>query len=140
MNGKEIRARREELGMSARAMGAKLGVEPATVLAWEREELFPTKRHLQAMAGLQREGAEKEGRSTNEGRRAPDAEEAGAGGAKGAGVGREEEGAVLEALADPAVWELLRKVLAYPELRRELESIAARYSDPAAERRAVRGQ
>jgi len=99
MTGKEIRALRGTLGLSVGALGSKLGVEAATVLGWEREELFPTKRALESLMALQGEAEGKD------------------------------EG-VIQALADPAVWELLRKVLAHPELRLEVERIAAGYPDP----------
>ncbi len=111
MTGKEIRALRGTLGLSAGALGSKLGVEAATVLAWEREELFPTKRPLESLLALQGEA-----RGKDEG--------------KGEGVRRSTDEGVIQALADPAVWELLRKVLAYPELRQEVERIAAGYPDP----------
>ena len=38
----------------------------------------------------------------------------------------------LKALADPGLWELLRKLVAHPALRAEVAKIAARFPDPAA--------
>lgn len=129
MTGKEIRALRGTLGLSVGALGSKLGVEAATVLGWEREELFPTKRALESLMALQGEAEGKdEGvrRSEDEGVRGGNDEGRG----KDKGVGSGEDEGVIQALADPAVWELLRKVLAYPELRLEVERIAAGYPDP----------
>ena len=44
MTGDEIKALRRALDVTARKLGAAIGVGQATVLALEREELFPTKR------------------------------------------------------------------------------------------------
>lgn len=120
MTGDEIKALLASLGLGARQLGAKLGVDAATVQAWTREEQFPTKRHVDAMRALQSHRSKEE----------EDGE---------AGDGNSERGEPLfEALADPAMWTLLRKVLAYPKLRQEVEKAAAKYRDPAgkdAERR-----
>lgn len=106
MTGPEIKALRRDLDCTARDLGAVLGVDQATVLAWEREELFPTKRHSEAMRALAEKGR-------------------GAVPASGS-----EERPPFEALADPAVWKLFRKILAHAELRRAVEKLADEFDDP----------
>jgi transcriptional regulator with XRE-family HTH domain len=102
-----IKALRTELGCTAKELAAALTVDQATVLAWERGELFPTKRHVTAMAALAQKGA--------------------------GAVPRKAKGAdPMKALADPQVWELLRKLTAHKKLRDEVTKLAAGYSDPAA--------
>jgi transcriptional regulator with XRE-family HTH domain len=56
MTGDEIKALRRALDLTARKLGEALGVDQATVLAWEREELFPTKQYVEAMRALVDEG------------------------------------------------------------------------------------
>lgn len=119
MTGDEIKALRRTLDLTARQLGTRLGVDLATVLAWEREELFPTKRHVDAMRALLERGSAK-GESTGEAAAAATSEGAGA-------------AAAFEALADPAVWKLIRKIVAHAELRKQVEKLAARYEDPAGE-------
>lgn len=128
MTGDEIKAVRRTLDWTARKLGEALGIDQATVLAWEREELFPTKRHVAAMQGLlERSSAAGGG---DEGSRATGGGETrGSGsGERGAGGG---DAVVWGGLADPAVWRLFRKVLASEELRAEVERLAERYPDPA---------
>jgi hypothetical protein len=49
-------------------------------------------------------------------------------------VPRKSKGASpMKALADPLVWELLRKILAHKKLRDETAKLAAGYPDPADE-------
>ena len=55
MTGKDILALRSARGLSARKLGEALGVDAKTVLAWEREEMFPTKRHTEALLALLQE-------------------------------------------------------------------------------------
>lgn len=107
MTGDEIKALRRTLDVTARKLGAALGVDQATVLAWEREELFPTKKHVDAMRAMLEKGA---GAEPAQAKPAP---------------------ALFAALSDPAVWLLFRKILANSELRAEVEKLAARYADPA---------
>jgi hypothetical protein len=37
----------------------------------------------------------------------------------------------MKALADPSVWELVRKIVAHKKLREEAARLAAGYPDPA---------
>jgi transcriptional regulator with XRE-family HTH domain len=107
MTPDEMKALRAELGCSARELAGALGVEQGDVLAWERGERFPTKRHVEAMDALRRAG--------------PSA------------IPRKRKGAPpspLHALADPELWRLVRKLIAHPELRSAVARLAADYADP----------
>jgi transcriptional regulator with XRE-family HTH domain len=106
----EIKALRKELACTAKELAAALGVEQATVLAWEKAELFPTKAYVDRMAELRAKGPSAVPRK-----------------AKGA------EPPIGKSLADPQVWELLRKVLAHKKLRDEVAKLAEKYADPAAD-------
>lgn len=117
MTGDEIKALRRELDLTARKLGEAIGVDQATVMAWEREELFPTKRYVEAMQAL-RLKAREDG--------VIEAKEKRAGRPEG-----ERSGMPWGALADPGVWRIFRKLAAYPELRGEVEALAEKYADPA---------
>ncbi|HEV3189214.1 MAG TPA: XRE family transcriptional regulator [Polyangiaceae bacterium] len=103
----EIKALRKELGCTARELAISIGVDQATVLAWEKADLFPTKAYVDRMGELQKKG--------------PDA------------VVRIAKGAVdpAKALADPQVWQLLRKIAVHKRLRDEVAKLAEKYPDPA---------
>jgi transcriptional regulator with XRE-family HTH domain len=104
----EIKALRKELACTAKELAGALALEQATVLAWERAELFPTRQYVERMNALRAAG--------------PGA------------VPRKSKGASpVKALADPLVWELLRKILAHKKLRDETAKLAAGYPDPADE-------
>ena len=106
MKPDDIKALRKELGCTAKELAAALEVDQATVLAWERAELFPTKQYVDRMSGLRASG--------------PGA------------VPRKVKGpSPMRALTDPVVWELLRKILAHKALRDQVAKLAAGYSDPA---------
>jgi transcriptional regulator with XRE-family HTH domain len=108
MTPEEIKALRAELKCTARELGAALEVEQATVLKWESGELFPTKKHVDLMGALRAKG--------------PSA------------IPRKARGAQpppMRLLADPAVWELLRKLVAHKKLRDDVTKLAAAYADPA---------
>jgi len=101
-----IKALRKELGCTAKELAAALGIDQATVLAWERGELFPTKQYVDKMDAFRAVG--------------PSA------------VPRRAKGvSPMRALADPVVWEAVRKILAHKPLRDEVLRLAAGYSDPA---------
>lgn len=109
MFAEDIKALRQELSCSTRELAVAVGVEQAVVLAWEKGESFPTKKHAERLAALRAEG-------------------------KGAIVRVPRRGAPatpMAALADPALWTLLRKLIAHPELRKATEQLAATYDDPA---------
>jgi transcriptional regulator with XRE-family HTH domain len=108
MSPEEIKALRGELGCTAKDLAAALGLEQADVLAWERGERFPTKHFVDEMSALRAKG--------------PDA------------VPKKRRGAPAspqKALADPAVWLLIRKLLFHPELFKAAAKLAEPYADPA---------
>lgn len=108
MSPEDIKALRQQLGCTARELAAAIGIEQQTVLAWERGELFPTKRYCDAMEALRQKG--------------PGA------------IPKKRRGKAqtpMSALADPDVWKLIRKLVAHPELRASVQSLAEGYADPA---------
>src|SRR4051812_44423512 len=56
MSPEEIKALRQELGCTPRELATALGLDQETVLAWERAELFPTKRLVKKMGELRERG------------------------------------------------------------------------------------
>ena len=108
MSPEELKALRKDLACTAKELAGALGVDQATVLAWERSELFPTKAYIDKMEALR---------------------------AKGPGaIPRKAKAAAadpVKALADPQVWELVRKIAAHKKLRDEVAKLAAGYPDPA---------
>jgi transcriptional regulator with XRE-family HTH domain len=109
MSPEDLKALRQELGCTARDLATALGVEQDTVLAWERGDLFPTKRHCDAMEALRRKGPSAIPKKRR--KSAP--------------------ASPLRALADPDLWRLVRKLLAHPDLRAQADALAATYADPA---------
>jgi transcriptional regulator with XRE-family HTH domain len=104
----ELKALRKDLSCTAKELAAALDLEQATVLAWERGELFPTKKYIDAMNALRARGP--------------------------AAIPRKSKGDdPVKALADPLTWELLRKIAAHKKLRDEVQKLAAKYKDPAEE-------
>jgi len=104
----EIKALRKDLSCTAKELASALGLEQGTVLAWEKGDLFPTKAFVDKMAALRARGP--------------------------AAIPKKAKGAdPMKVLADPALWELLRKVVAHKKLRDELVKLAASYPDPAQE-------
>jgi DNA-binding transcriptional regulator YiaG len=104
----EIKALRQELSCTARELATALDIGQDVVLAWERAELFPTKRHVDQMAELRKKG--------------PSA------------IPRKKRGAPaspMHALADPDLWRLVRKLIAHPPLRAAVTKLAEPYDDPA---------
>jgi transcriptional regulator with XRE-family HTH domain len=104
----EIKALRKELGCTAKELAGALDVDQATVLAWEKAELFPTKAYIDGMNVLRAKGP-------------------------GSIPRRSKGGDPVKSLADPQVWELLRKIAAHKKLRDEVAKLAAKYPDPASD-------
>jgi transcriptional regulator with XRE-family HTH domain len=101
----EIKALRKDLACSAKELAHVLGIEQATVLAWEKGDLFPTKQYVDKMAELRARG--------------PSA------------IPRKARGdSPMKVLADPALWELVRKIVAHKKLRDEVAKLASAYPDP----------
>ncbi len=108
MTPDDLKALRKELACTAKELAAALGLEQATVLAWEKGDLFPTKPFIDKMEAFR---------------------------AKGPGsIPKKAKGSdPLKQLGDPAVWELLRKLLVHKKLRDEVAKLAAGYPDPGEE-------
>jgi len=104
----DIKALRKGLGCTAKELAAALELDQATVLAWERGELFPTKRHIDTMASLAQKGS-------------------------GAIPKKSKGGDPMKTMTDPLLWELVRKLCAHKKLRDETAKLAAGYPDPASE-------
>lgn len=111
MSPEDIKALRRELGCTARELAAALEVEPDMVAAWERADLFPTKRHVGMMEALRAKGPSAIPKKRRKGAPA----------------------SPMQALADPELWRLVRKLLVHPELRAAVEKLAEPYADPADE-------
>jgi len=112
MSPEDVKALRQELGCTARELAAALGVEHTDVIAWERGELFPTKRSCDAMDALRRKGPSAVPRRPRK---------------------KALAATPMAALSDPDLWRLVRKLLAHPELRAAAKELAERYTDPADE-------
>lgn len=75
-------------------------------MAWERGELFPTKKYVDKMEALRVKGPSaipKKSKGDNP----------------------------VKALADPSLWMLVRKLAAHKRLRDEVVKLSASYADPA---------
>jgi transcriptional regulator with XRE-family HTH domain len=106
----EIKALRKDLACTAKELAAALELEQATVLGWERGEVFPTKQYVDAMNALRARGP--------------------------AAIPRRAKGATptpMKVLADPTTWELVRKIVAYKKLRDDVVKLAEKYEDPSEE-------
>jgi transcriptional regulator with XRE-family HTH domain len=120
VNPDEIKTLRRELGCSAKELAAALGVDQATVFAWERRELFPTKQYVDRMLALRAGGPSAIPRASKKTARVLSPKES----------RPIDAAALLEGLTDPRLGEILRKLLAHGALREEVARIAQRYSDP----------
>jgi len=102
----DIKALRKDLACTAKELAQALGIEATTVHAWEKGELFPTKPIIDKMLALKAKGP--------------------------AAIPKKAKGAdPMKVLADPALWELVRKIVANKKLRDEVTKLAAAYKDPA---------
>jgi transcriptional regulator with XRE-family HTH domain len=105
----DVKAVRKQLACTAKELAAALDTDQATVLAWEKGDLFPTKAYIDRMNALLTRGP-------------------------GAIPRKAKAGAdPVKSLADPAVWELVRKIAAHKRLRDEVAKLAEKYPDPASE-------
>jgi transcriptional regulator with XRE-family HTH domain len=108
MTSDEIKALRAELKCTAKELAGALGLEQATVMQWESGELFPTRKNVEQMEALRARGPGAIPRK-----------------AKGA------QPSPMKVLADPGLWEIVRKLVAHKKLRDEVGKLAASYPDPA---------
>jgi transcriptional regulator with XRE-family HTH domain len=106
VTGEDIKQLRQELACTAKELAGALGVDQATVMAWEKADLFPTKAYVDRMNELRAKGP--------------------------SSVPRKAKGAAdpMKSLNDPLVWALLRKVIAHKKLRDEVTKLADKYTDP----------
>ncbi|MFO0651923.1 MAG: helix-turn-helix transcriptional regulator [Polyangiales bacterium] len=104
MSPEEIRSLRKDLSLTQRQLADALKIDADTVRAWEKEESFPTKAHCEAMEKLRVNPPPKTPKSS---------------------------ATPMQVLADPKFFALLRKLVAHPKLRAEVERISADYPDPA---------
>ncbi len=106
MTPDDIKALRKELSCTAKELAQALGIEQATVLAWEKGDLFPTKPTIDKMHAPRAKGP--------------------------AAIPKKAKGAdPMKVLADPALWELMRKLVVHKKLRDEVTKPASAYPDPA---------
>jgi transcriptional regulator with XRE-family HTH domain len=105
----EVKALRKELTCTAKELAAALDVDQKTVMGWETGELFPTKAYCDRMEALRAKGP-------------------------GAVPRKSKGGDPMKSLADPMLWEIVRKLAAHKKLRDEVTKLAAAYSDPAADK------
>jgi transcriptional regulator with XRE-family HTH domain len=103
MSPDDIRTLRKDLGLTQRQLAEALKLDPATVRAWESEGLFPTKAHCEAMTALRAHPPP----------RVP-----------------KKNASPFQLLADPKFFALIRKLMAHPRLRAEVERLAAEHPDP----------
>jgi transcriptional regulator with XRE-family HTH domain len=106
----EIQKLRKELACTAKELAATLGVDAKEVAAWETGELFPTKRYVDAMQGLKTRGKTAIVRAPR---------------------GKAPPKTGTQRLADPALWQLIRKLIEHPALFDEAVELAKKYNDPA---------
>lgn len=108
MTPDDIKALRKDLACTAKELAQALGIEQSTVLAWEKGDLFPTKPFVDKMAALRAKG--------------PSA------------IPKKAKGAdPMKVLADPALWEIVRKLVAHKKLRDDVAKLAQSYPDPSAD-------
>lgn len=106
MTPDELKSLRKELQCTAKELAAALGVDQATVLGWEKGELFPTKQFVDKMNALRAKGPSsipKKSKSVDP----------------------------MQVMSDPAFWTLVRKIAAHKKLRDDAMKLAEAYGDPA---------
>jgi transcriptional regulator with XRE-family HTH domain len=104
MKPEEVKAARTSLKCTIKEFASVLELEPSTITAWERGEEFPTKKYVSQIEALVAQG--------------PNA------------IPKKAKGVdPLEALRDPDVWALFRKLISHPKLRTEVMKLAAKYDE-----------
>jgi len=106
----DVRKLRDELRCSVTDLARALELETATVIDWEMGEKYPTKKHVGMMEALRKRGADAFPRPR---RAKPDPTLMG-----------------VQRLADPKLWELVRKLCAHPQLFDEATRLAEKFDDP----------
>jgi transcriptional regulator with XRE-family HTH domain len=108
----DLKQLRKELSCTAKELALTLGIEPKEVAAWETGELFPTKRYVGELEALRKKGPTAIQRTPK-----------GKTGLAKTGMAR---------LADPKLWELVRKLTEHPTLFDQVSKLAETYPDPSA--------
>ena len=108
MGPEEIKALRKELRCTTGELVESLGIDPKTVMAWENDKLFPTKRFITAMNALRDKGAGSVVRKRRSSRTA----------------------SPYTLLRDPDLWAIVRKLLAHHDLREQVKKLADAYDEP----------
>lgn len=108
----QIKGLRSDLRCTARELATTLGLTVAEVQAWESGEQFPTKHWVERMGALRAKGPDAIVRKAKAGAR---------------------EVSPMAQLANPEIWEVVRKMLAHRKLLAEVTKLAASYKDPAEE-------
>lgn len=93
------------------ALAGALRVPVDDVVAWESGERFPTRRAVEAMQRLDDEGRDPAPHTGQPSQKPP--------------------APTWSDWANPELWCLLRKLAAWPDLRRHVLELAASYPDPA---------
>jgi transcriptional regulator with XRE-family HTH domain len=104
----DIKALRTTLQCTTRELGDAIGVDQKTVISWESAQLFPTKKFVDRMLALKEKGPSAVPKKA-----------------------RGKEPPPLRVLADPSLWEVLRKIVAHKKLRDDVIKLAQSYDDPA---------
>jgi transcriptional regulator with XRE-family HTH domain len=110
VNAEEIKRLRAELKCTARELAQTLGLEANEVQAWEQGERFPTKRLVGQMESLRAKGPSSIQRK--------------------AAKRPTNSASPLTRLADPAFWEVVRKLATHQELFAEVAELAKRFDAP----------
>jgi transcriptional regulator with XRE-family HTH domain len=110
----EIKQLRKELKLSARQLATALKTEAEDVWAWESGEQFPTKRFVTRMQAMLKKGAPKANAVQAPSTNSPSSKSP-------AGMAK---------LADPQLWQVIRKLVAHPELFTSVVKLAEQYDDP----------
>lgn len=112
MSPEDLKQLRKELTCTAKELALNLGIEPKEYAAWEAGELFPTKRHVGELEALRKKGPTSIARAP-----------------KGKGSAAQTTG--MARLAEPKLWELVRKLAEHPALFDQVSKLADAYADPA---------
>jgi DNA-binding XRE family transcriptional regulator len=109
MKPEEIMALRKELRCTTHELAEALGVTSKTVMAWEQDEMFPTKRYIKLMNALREQGQGAVPRKRR---------------------GSKTSQTPMQVLSDPDMWRIVRKLVAHPEFRAQVTKLAESYDEP----------
>jgi transcriptional regulator with XRE-family HTH domain len=110
MSPDDIKQLRKDLKATAKELAAALDVEQKEVVAWEAGEHFPTKRYVDAMHKLGAQGPSAIPRAPK---------------------GKAATKTGMQRLADPKLWEIVRKLAEHPALFDQVAVLASKYGDPS---------